>query len=203
LAYNLDSTKFWAIYGLYLFSSIVLFSWYDFVAISSLGRVSRDTAGNIVFIHDGSPIYPFTVVAAILGILGTAYYVWRAVGGVKGMVLGLLVGRAATLAVFEIYEFMFTGLGETFYGWASWTAIYSQTIPWFLLKASYLGVLTPWTRRKNIRIASTILLCSIIAFLIWVILGYRLPDSGDPISYGLNAITRMLFAMLPVAIVRR
>ncbi|GBC68587.1 hypothetical protein HRbin01_00270 [archaeon HR01] len=103
LASNPSCLKFWTIYGLYLFSSIVLFIWYDSAVISSLGGISRDSAGNIVLTHNGQPIYPFTFLAAIIGVLGTAYYVWRAVGGVKGVVLGLIVGRAATLAFFEIY----------------------------------------------------------------------------------------------------
>ncbi|MEM0481615.1 MAG: hypothetical protein QXM16_01845 [Nitrososphaerota archaeon] len=203
MAHNLDSPKIWAVYGLYLFGSIVLFSWYDLVAITSVGRISRDGAGNIVFSYDGSPIYPFTLAAAMLGVLGTAHYVWRAVGGIKGLALGLVVGRAATLAVFEIYEFTFTGLGETFYGWSSWTINYSDKIPWFLFKASYLGVLSPWMRRKNLRITLVTLLCSVIAFLIWVVAGYKLPESGDAISYVLNAATRILFSMLPVVIIRR
>ncbi len=203
LASNIESPKFWAIYLLYLFSSIVLFSWYDLVAIFALGRVSRDGVGNIVFAYEGSPIYPFTLAAAIIGVLGTAYYVWRAVGGLKGLVLGLAVGRAATLAVFEIYEFTFTGLGEAFYGWSAWTINYSGAIPWFLLKASYLGVLTPWLRRNNLKITSITLLCSVVAFLVWVAAGYKLPESGDPISYSLNACTRILFSMIPVVIVRR
>ena len=192
------------IYGLYLFSSIVLFSWYDSTVISSLVGISRDSAGNIVFTDNGQPIYPFTFLAAIIGVVGTAYYVWRTVGGVKGMVLGLVVGRAATLAFFEIYEFTFTGLGEAFYGWSAWTANYlNTTILWFLLKASYLGVLIPWMKRKNSRITLITLLCSVVVFLIWVSFGLKLPESGDTISYCLNASTRILFAMLPVVIVKR
>ncbi|GBC68588.1 hypothetical protein HRbin01_00271 [archaeon HR01] len=79
----------------------------------------------------------------------------------------------------------------------------NTTILWFLLKASYLGVLIPWMKRKNSKITLITLLCSVVAFLIWASSGLKLPESGDPISYGLNASTRILFAMLPVVIVKR
>ncbi|MEM3014957.1 MAG: hypothetical protein QXQ48_03820 [Nitrososphaerota archaeon] len=200
---SMNPARLWLVYLLYLLSSVVVFSWYDSTFIAAVHRISKDSAGNIVFTYDGAPIYPFTVAAAVLGVSATTYYIWRMVGGIRGILLGLLVGRAATLAVFEMYEFTFTGLGTIFYGWPSWGENYFAHMDWFLLKVSYIGTLTPWVKRKNLISAYVALLIAMLVFLAWVITGYRLPDSGDFVAYYLNSATRLLFALIPVVLVKK
>ncbi len=193
--------RYLAVYLLYLTSSIPVLGWYERVAFSALLNPSRDSAGNLVFAADGVVVYPFTVLAAVVGVAGTAYRVYIRVGGVGGLLLGLAVGRTATLAMFEAYELTFTGLGAVFHGWDTLQKHYAPNLEWTLLKLSYIGVLTPWLTGDSGKKAAATLTAAAAAFTLWLATGYNLPETGSPTAYTLNAATRILYASTPVLMV--
>jgi hypothetical protein len=199
----MQRSRILAVYILYLATSVPIFGWYERAAVSALLNPSRDVVGNIVFAAGGVVVYPFTVVAALVGVAGTAYRVFRCVGGFGGLLLGLAAGRAATLAMFEAYELTFTGLGATFHGWDAFEKHYLPQLEWSLLKLSYVGVLTPWLTADSAKKAAATLTAAAAAFALWLATGYNLPDTGNTAAYILNAATRILYAATPIMLVGR
>ncbi|MDT7876953.1 MAG: hypothetical protein RQ798_01385 [Candidatus Caldarchaeales archaeon] len=192
----------WLIYISYLMGSIVLFGWYDRTTVKALLNPTRDRVGNMIFVADGVAVYPFTVAAALVGVLLSVYYVWRRLGGVAGLLLGVLVGRASVLSLFELYEFTFVGFGAVFHGWEAWEENYGKGVEWTLLKMSYVSSVAPLVSRRGVLRALATFSAAIALFLLWVFTGYHLPESGDAIGYALNAATRILYALTPAIALR-
>ncbi len=192
-----SSRGLWLTYLVYLTGSLVVFEWFDRTALSALSSPGRDEAGNLVFIAGGAAVYPFTVVAAAVGVSLSAYSVWRKVGDLWGLVLGLLVGRASVLALFELYEITFVGLGTVFRGWRAWGENYGAGLEWTLLKTSYVATVAPFASRRGALVAVAALSAALVLFLVWVLADYRLPQSGDALGYALNAATRVLYGVAP------
>ena len=190
------------VYLLYLATTIPVFGWYERAALTALLSPVKDAAGNLVFSGGVVVVYPFTVFAAVAGVAGVAYRVFRSVGGLGGLLLGLVVGRTATLSMFEAYELTFTGLGAVFHGWDALQKYYAPNLEWTFLKLSYIGVLTPWLTAEGLKKGGATLSIAAAAFTLWLLTGYNLPESGDPAAYTFNAITRILYASTPVLMVR-
>ncbi|MDW8043293.1 MAG: hypothetical protein RMJ30_03505 [Nitrososphaerota archaeon] len=191
----------WVVYWAYLLSSIPVFRWYDETALSALLNPSSDAAGNLVFRSGATTVYAFTIAAAVLGLLVTSLVIWTQVGGLMGLVMAVLVARASTLATFEIYELTFVAIGHALYGWTTLTEHIIPNADWVALKAAYLSVLAPWVKRRNVRWVSIAVVANLLLFLIWAALGYKLPESGDPIGYLLNAATRLMMPIIPALLV--
>ncbi len=199
---NISMRGLWLIFISYLMGSIVLFGWYDRTAVKALLNPTRDGAGNMVFVADGVVVYPFTVTAALVGVLLSLYYAWRRLGGVAGLLLGILVGRASVLSLFELYEFTFVGFGAIFHGWEAWEENYGKGMEWTLLKMSYVCSVAPLVSRRGVLRALATLSAAVALFLLWVFTGYNLPESGDAVGYALNAATRILYALTPATALR-
>ena len=162
---------------------------------------SRDAAGNLVFEGEGQKIYPFTVASAVLGVTLTGVTIWRLSGGLAGLLIAFLVARASTLAIFELYELTFTGVGSLFLGWRAFEEHIAPNAGWLAVKIGYLSVLAPWVRGRNTLRVVAAVIAALTFFAIWVATGYKLPESGDPIAYLLNAITRLVYPIIPFLLV--
>lgn len=187
----------WVAYWAYLMSSLVIFSWYEEVFLEALFNPSSDKAGNLVFSGGGQKIYPFTVASALLGVTLTGVAIWRLNKGLQGLLLAFLVARASTLAAFELYEVTFTGFGSLFFGWRAFEERIATSAGWLAVKIGYLCVIAPWARRRNAPYAIAAVAAALTLFIIWIAIGYKLPESGDLTAYLLNAATRLIYPIIP------
>lgn len=194
---DVDAKRLWIIYYAYLLSSIPVFSWYDRVAVSALSNVSTDAAGNLVFSAEGVTVYPFTIASSLLGMVLTASLIWRRVGGLRGALLGVMVARASTAAVTELYELTFVSIGHLAYGWRALEEHFLPNLSWTALKTGYVSALVPWIRSSSAVLVIASASLALLAFALWAVTGYKLPASGDPMGYALNAVTRSLYCITP------
>jgi len=194
---EIDAKRLWTVYYVYLLSSIPVFSWYDHTALSALTNPSTDSAGNLVFSAGGVTVYPFTIASSLFGMVLTAFLVWRRVGGLKGALLGALIGRASIAAISELYELTFVSIGYLAYGWRALVEHFLPNLGWTAVKAGYVSALLPWIRRDGFMLAIASVSLALLAFALWGLTGYKLPESGDATGYAFNAVTRSLYCMTP------
>ena len=193
-----SNRRLWIVYYAYLLSSIPIFSWYDRTVLRALLNPSSDAAGNLVFLSEDSELYPFTIASAAISAILTAIIVWRRVGGMFGLLIGVMVARASIGAMMEFYELTFVSIGYLFHGWRALEEHFLLNLDWTLLKLGYISTLVPWIRRENIKMLSILMIATLLIFFIWAVMGYKLPSSGEVVSYALNAVTRFLVSLMPV-----
>jgi len=193
-----SNRRLWIVYYAYLLSSIPVFSWYDRTVLRAVLNPSSDAAGNLVFFSEGSEVYPFTIASAAISATLTAIIIWRRVGRMFGLLIGVMVARASIGAMMEFYELTFVSFGYLFHGWRTFEERFLPNLDWTLLKLGYISTLVPWIRRENIKMLSILTIVTLLIFFIWAVTGYKLPDSGDVVGYVLNAVTRSLFSLIPV-----
>jgi hypothetical protein len=187
----------WIVYYVYLLSSIPVFSWYDRTVLRAVLNPSSDAAGNLVFLSEGSELYPFTIASAAISATLTAIIVWRRVGGMFGLLIGVMVARASIGAMMELYELTFASFGYLFHGWKTLYEHFLPNIGWTLLKLGYISTLVPWIRRESVKTLLVLAIAMLLIFFVWAVTGYKLPASGDVVGYALNAVTRFLISLIP------
>ena len=193
-----SNRRLWIVYYAYLLSSIPVFSWYDWTVLRAVLNPSSDTAGNLVFSSNGTGIYPFTIASAALSATITVVIIWRRVRGVLGLLTGVLVARASIGAMMELYELTFVSVGYLFHGWRTLEEHFLPNIDWTLLKLGYISTLVPWIRRESVKTLLVLAIATLLVFFVWAVSGYKLPSSGEVVSYALNAVTRFLVSLMPV-----
>jgi hypothetical protein len=192
-----SNRRLWIVYYVYLLSSIPVFSWYDQTVLRAVLNPSSDASGNLVFSSEGSELYPFTIASAAISASITAIIVWRRVGGMFGLLIGVMVARASIGAMMELYELTFASFGYLFHGWKTLYEHFLPNIGWTLLKLGYISTLVPWIRRESVKTLLVLAIAMLLIFFVWAVTGYKLPASGDVVGYALNAVTRFLISLLP------
>jgi len=199
------------IMGVWLFVSIPALIFYDYTAVSALLGATSDRAGQLVFkgtspTGEETVVYPFTYAAAALSVVGVTFYIYKAERRWWALLVGLVVARATTAGIIELYELVFVGLGQTVWSGDVWGRYYGNDLPthmWTVVGLTWIFAAAPWWRRKNLRASSICFGAFLATMLTWLSIGYPPVESGNPIAYVLNAASRLLSQTTNVLLVRR
>ncbi|MCI4351689.1 MAG: hypothetical protein L3K15_09300 [Thermoplasmata archaeon] len=210
----MDRRQLWilSVLGLAVLSTSL--GWFDYAAFSALFHPSTDAVGHTQFLVPGysNTVYPFTYFGAAVAVAGVAGFIYTRerppLGRLRAGLLGLVVGNLAAIGMIDCYEQVYLGLGYLTPTGRSISAA------WFAFEWGTAGGLTatlagllvvlailPWSRRQN---WPTVMLCLggyATAMGIWFLHGYAGPSSGDPLDYGMNALSRIASMLALVAAV--
>lgn len=191
-------------YGAWLFTSVVVLSWFDYVSLTALTHLSVGPGGQLAFATrnptTGGPVlvYPFTYGAAMISLVGVTYYIFKAEKRRWwALPVGFLAARGATLGMINLYEQVFSI--------SQWWAYYGKdvgTIMWTILGVTWVFMAIPWWRKKNIRPGSACFASYLIVMLIWLLVGHPIVESGSLVAYMLNAASRIFSQTTQVILVR-
>lgn len=204
-----NQKTFAVIYGAWLFASVVALSWFDGTLVTALLRFGTDPSGALVFetvnpngdiIH----IYPFTLAAASFSLIGVTYYVFKTERTWWAIPVGLLVARAATLGMINLYEQIFIGLGQIVWKVDVWSKYYGGdlfNVMWTMLSVLWNITTLPWWRRRNAKPAAICFGLFLAVMVVWFLIGYPPVESGNYAAYALNATSRLLSQTTQVILV--
>lgn len=192
--------------------------WFDYAAASAVFHPFADPTGNVNYQVPGysNTVYPFTYVGVAASVLGVAYFVTRTEYSrgdrrrllLLAVTLGVLAGNVASVGMLNSFEqtFLFDrlytpeGHGASVY----WFQLYwgdirsaSQTAYGMLLVLAVL----PWSRKANWPTVTLLLASFLLAMGVWHNYAVLGPESGIPVDYFLNSVTRVLSQLILVAAV--
>ncbi|MEM4416602.1 MAG: hypothetical protein QXD32_00925 [Nitrososphaerota archaeon] len=204
----MNAKTFPLVFMAWLIASIPSLAWYDLRAYEALLHISHDRAGNIVFQSGSTVIYPFTYAAALISLVGVAYYLVRSERRVLAVPVAILVARASTIGMMNLYEQVFTGVGSAIWQENVWLRYYGSdfiTFMWGVSGMLWVITVAPWVRRANLVPVVLVMLGYVLGMVAWILTGYQPPDMNRT-SYLLNTVTRLLphialvFAVRPAGI---
>jgi hypothetical protein len=198
------------IYGAWLFASVVALSWFDKTIVTALLHFGTHPTRTLVF-ETVNPngeiqrIYPFTLVSALVSLIGVTYYIFRREKKWWAIPIGLLAARAVTLGMINLYEQIFIGLGQIVWKVDIWSRYYGgdpSNLMWTILAILWNITTLPWWQRKNAKPAAICFGLFLVVMLIWLLTGYHPVESGNYAAYVLNATSRLLSQTTQVILVR-
>jgi hypothetical protein len=192
---------------LWLITSALLGYWFAWVAVTAIAYPGADSGGNLVYYSTaaGHTVYPFTSVAAALGVLGVGLGVYLAERPSRlATPLALLVGYVGAIGMINLYEQVFlvgleTSTRSSYWWIVDWgnpgAAVFSVVgVTWVLASL-------PWWRRANLGLAAPWIALWLGAMVVWMAFGFPPVESGLGWVYALNALSRIASEMIPVALV--
>ncbi len=194
------------VYIAWLITSIPALAWYDTRALTALTNMGYDKAGNIIFVSSDTVIYPFTYFASLLSLVGITYYIMKKEHSIFFLRIAILAARASTIGMINLYEHVFTLLGSVFiWGENIWQRYYAPdpiTLMWSITNTLWILAISPWWRRENIKLVATTLTIYTALMIAWLYTGYQTPETGNPISYIINATTRITTHLTLIASIK-
>ncbi len=198
------------IFGAWLFVSVPALIWFDNTTAIALFHLSKDEAGNLIFINvsgqQRTGIYPFTLLAALLSLIGIGYFVYIKERKLWAIPVAALVARASTLGMINLYEQVYVGLGSLVWTDNVWSKYYGRDLSeglWTIVNVLWVITSLPWWDRRNLKLAGGCFLSYLAVMLVWFSVGYPPVESGSTAAYVLNAISRFLSQGTQVLLVLR
>jgi len=188
-----------------MFASLPMLSWFDIKALNALFNLSFDRAGNLIFVHEDTVIYPFTYVGSLISFFGVSYYVMKCERRIIFLAVAILAARASTVGMVSLYEFIYVGLGDLVWRAGVWSRIYAGDLIsslWKVAEMTWILAVSPWWRWENLRYTVYLFVFYLGAMLVWLSLGFPSVDSGSGVAYFLNALTRLTSHLVIVVSVR-
>src|SRR3972149_5233200 len=156
----MNESRLKIIFGAWLFVSVPALIWFDQTTAVALFHVGRDEAGNLIFINvsgqQRTGIYPFTLLAALLSMIGVGYFVYIKERKLWEIPVAALVARASTLGMINMYEQVYVGLGSLVWKDNIWSEYYGRDLSnglWTIVNVLWLITSLPWWHRRNWKLA--------------------------------------------------
>jgi hypothetical protein len=200
----------WGIYLLWLAVATISLWPYIWVFLTGLTHLGPAQGGYLMFSSTESnptgriQIFPITVLALALSILGVAYFVARAERPHRWAIpLALAVGAVASIGMVNVYEQPWVTLLSIRLNFYYWPHQYwgPAGIATTLFGMSWVGAALPWWRKENARPALVAAAAYAVLMAIWWSLGYPQASEGSPVGFVLNQLTRLISQLLLVVLV--